>query len=204
MKKIIIFSITLVFICIISIFFLYINFENDKNILNKSELFYTTYEYECETSKTDCKAYFFNSLENIYITSYKYNNKIDYFSKNFNYENFKFDNSHKIILPDKTILTKKLNFVYDVNLNGTYNYNNYIYTFKDGSIKTTIMIDHGKPHSSVIQMDKDIIYIADDIISEISVYKYKFNENKDLILIPIASSSTHLKERISYTLKRQN
>lgn len=147
---------------------------------------YGTYEFECfeyeEYKNVDpipgtCKIYIepYSSFDDIYITSYE-PKKVFSNYKIFDKHPFKAgdiqqikDNKFKI--NNKTISLNKLKFKYDTRLNGTYLFNDNLYVFDNnevpyeeiGYIDTDLLT---VPRPTVIkQIDKDVIYIGDDIIS---------------------------------------
>ncbi|MCI6271953.1 MAG: hypothetical protein MR601_03290 [Erysipelotrichaceae bacterium] len=199
MKKLIFILIIIISVFIFYNIYYYFN-PTDRPILN-----YSTFEYKCSKNQYECKIYILNSLQDIYVYSYKDNNSIERkFGTGFFVSDKNMFYKNKIKLYDGNILIKKLQFNYDQNLNGTYKYNDEIYTFNNGCITSTNTLSSPRPCTSVWQMDNNIFSIIEPIISEIPIYEYEFDSEKNLILYPLASNYMYMDKRLSYTLKRQN
>lgn len=208
MKKVLFILIVTVILFIFTIFYE----KNENSKVHPSEFIHSTYEYECNDKYYDnkyCKAYFLSPLKPIYIKSFINNDNglkedIKFILEIFEYDNQNYIKNGNIQLYNGDILTKKLQFTYDKNLDGIYEYNNEIYTFNNGCITSTNTLSSPRPCTAVWQMDNNIFYIIEPIISEIPIYEYEFDSEKNLILYPLSATYNHMDKRLSYTLKRQN
>lgn len=192
-----------IFIFFLIIFILY-NIYIFINPINRPLINNDTYSYKCLQNQYNCKAYFIPTSD-IYFYSYNYKNNIT--NEEYTYvgnapliHNKNIFYKDTIKLHNGTILLTKLNFKYDNRLDGTYLYNEIIYSIKNHIISFE-NYDSSTP-IRVINFDKDIIYISNDFISNPSIYKYDFDLENNLILYPLYSDSINSNNKLSYKLKR--
>lgn len=187
--------------------------------------------YVCKIIKDEnrfCKIFFLDEMIDTYVLitydfdPYSHMDKIFGTPYHYDPENLTINNSKieiakngNLILDNilqnnenigKIELIKETNISLDSNLQGTYLYNNHVFSIdvKNNKIDTDLTINpQTEGGISITQLDKNIILLENSLISEFPLYYYEIDNQNNLILYPIIGNYWY-STRIFYMLKRQN